>query len=309
MSQATQPTRPAVPAPSPPYGGEAADTDAAYAICQAITREGAKNFYYAFLTLPKDKRKAIYAAYAFCRVADDIADDEDIDADRAAGLTALRETLLGSYEGKAEGALFTALSDAARRYSVPEKLFDDVIKGVEMDLDKRRYATFEELREYCYYVASTVGLICIEIFEYTDPRAVEYAIDLGIAMQITNIMRDVAEDARNGRIYLPQEDIDRFGYSEQELLDGVNNEAFKSLMAFQADRARKYFERGRMLYPLLDRRSRACPRTLESVYSRLLDRMESEGFPVFEKRVSISKAAKISLMARLWLRSVTPLPW
>ena len=293
----------------PPYGGEAVDTDAAYAVCQAITREGAKKFYYAFLTLPQEKRKAIYAAYAFCRVADDIADDEDATADRVAGLSELRETLLGSYEGKARGAVLSALSDAAQRYSIPEKYFDDVIKGVEMDLRKHRYATFEELREYCYYVASAVGLICIEIFEYTDRKAIEYAIDLGIAMQLTNIMRDVAEDAANGRIYLPKEDMDRFGYSEEELLAGVNNENFRALMAFQAARAREYYERGRKLYPLLDRRSRACPRTLESVYSRLLDRMEAEDFPVFEKRVSISKATKISLMVRLWLRSVAPIPW
>ena len=302
-------TQIAKPPPTPPYGGEADDTEAAYAICQAITREGAKNFYYAFLTLPKEKRKAIYAAYAFCRVADDIADDEDVAVDRATALSTLRETLHGSYEGNARGAVFSALSDAARRYSIPEKYFDDVIKGVEMDLHKSRYATFEELRKYCYYVASAVGLICIEIFEYTDPKAVEHAIDLGIAMQLTNIMRDVAEDATNGRIYLPKEDMDRFGYTEEELLAGVNNQSFRSLMAFEAARAREYFERGRMLYPLLDRRSRACPKTLESVYSRLLDRMEAEDFPVFEKRVSISRASKIALMARLWLRSVTPLPW
>ena len=302
-------TQTAKPPPTPPYGGEADDTEAAYAICQAITREGAKNFYYAFLTLPKEKRKAIYAAYAFCRVADDIADDEDMAVDRAAALSTLREALLGSYEGNARGAVFSALSDAAQRYSIPEKYFDDVIKGVEMDLHKSRYATFEELREYCYYVASAVGLICIEIFEYTDPKAIEHAIDLGIAMQLTNIMRDVAEDAANGRIYLPKEDMDRFGYTEEELMAGVNNQSFRSLMAFEAARARDYFERGRMLYPLLDRRSRACPKTLESVYSRLLDRMEAEDFPVFEKRVSISRASKIALMARLWLRSVTPLPW
>ncbi len=302
-------TQTARPPSEPPYGGETADTEAAYAVCRAITREGAKNFYYAFLTLPKEKRQAIYAAYAFCRVADDIADDEDATTDRAAALSALRETLFGSYEGNARGAVFSALSDAAQRYSIPAEYFDDVIKGVEMDLHKRRYATFEELREYCYYVASAVGLICIEIFEYTDPKAIEYAIDLGIAMQLTNIMRDVAEDAVSGRIYLPKEDMDRFGYSEEELLASVNNENFRSLMAFQAARAREYYERGRLLYPLLDRRSRACPRTLESVYSRLLDRMEAEDFPVFEKRVAISKAAKIALMARLWLRSVTPIPW
>ena len=302
-------TQTAKPSPTPPYGGEADDTEAAYAICQAITREGAKNFYYAFLTLPNEKRKAIYAAYAFCRVADDIADDENMAVDRVAALSTLRETLLESYEGNARGAVFSALSDAAQRYSIPEKYFDDVIKGVEMDLHKSRYATFEELREYCYYVASAVGLICIEIFEYTDPKAIEHAIDLGIAMQLTNIMRDVAEDAANGRIYLPKEDMDRFGYTEEELMAGVNNQSFRSLMAFEAARARDYFERGRMLYPLLDRRSRACPETLESVYSRLLDRMEAEDFPVFEKRVSISRASKIALVARLWLRSVTPLPW
>ncbi|MCH8856171.1 MAG: squalene/phytoene synthase family protein, partial [Proteobacteria bacterium] len=172
-----------------PAGSPEVDLSEAYRACQSVAKEGARNFYYAFLTLPKEKRQAIYAAYAFCRLCDDIADDPDPRGDRAARLQAVRAALKSAYAAAPEGVVFIALQDAALKHSIPQRYFEDVIRGVEMDLYKTRYATFEELREYCYYVASSVGLICIEVCTYSDPRAVEYATDLGIALQLTNILR------------------------------------------------------------------------------------------------------------------------
>ncbi len=287
----------------------AAELAEAYRACRAITREGAKNFYYAFLTLPGPKRQAIYAAYAFCRICDDIADEPDPDGDRARRLADVRASLQAAYAGAPRGDVFTALHDAVTRYSIPQRYFEDVIKGVEMDLSKKRYATFDELREYCYYVASAVGLICIEVCTFSDPKAVEYAIDLGIAMQLTNILRDVEQDTASGRIYLPQEDLHRFGYTEEELKAGVMNDSFRALMKFEADRARSFFASGSRLMPLLDRRARACPATMAGIYRRILDRIEAEGFNVFGRRVGLSKATKIALMARLWARSFVPSPF
>ncbi len=301
MSTATNPSI------RPPFGGPTSDTADAYSTCQIITKAGAKNFYYAFLTLPKEKRQAIYAAYAFCRITDDISDDL-VGDEREQGLSDLRKALDSAYSNSPDGAVFVALGDAADQFHIPKSYFEDVIKGVEMDLTKSRYETFEELREYCYHVASVVGLICVEVFGYSDDRTVASAVDLGIAMQLTNIMRDVGEDAERGRIYLPLEDLRRFGYTEEQLLAGEWNENFHELMKFQAERAHDYFDRGTRLFNLLDRRSRACPQTLASVYSKILNKMEHEQFPVFEKRVGISKFSKLAMVARLWIMSRIPRP-
>jgi len=301
LSTATNPTI------QPPFGGPATDTADAYSTCQVITKAGAKNFYYAFLTLPKAKRQAIYAAYAFCRITDDISDDL-VGKERETGLADLHKALDSAYSNTPDGAVFIALGDAAKQFQIPKSYFEDVIKGVEMDLTRNRYDTFEELREYCYHVASVVGLICVEVFGYSDDRAVASAIDLGIAMQLTNIMRDVGEDAERDRIYLPLEDLRRFGYTEEQLLAGVWNENFHALMKFEAERTREYFARGTRLFNLLDRRSRACPQTLASVYAKILSKMEHEKFPVFEKRIGISKFTKLAMVARLWIMNRIPRP-
>ncbi|MBI2965850.1 MAG: presqualene diphosphate synthase HpnD [Chloroflexi bacterium] len=288
--------------------GQPVDLQDAYDRCQAITKSGAKNFYYAFLTLPREKRRAIYAAYAFCRLCDDIADEPDPNGDRRARLDSVRADLAAAYAGKPEGHVFHALSHAAMKYRIPEQYFRDVVAGVEMDLSQTRYATFDELKDYCYHVASAVGLICIEVCEYSDKKAIEYAVDLGIAMQLTNILRDVEQDARNGRVYLPQEDLARFGYTEPELLAGVVDNRFRALMEFEVGRARTYFKSGEMLLPLLDRRARACPEVMFRIYRRLLSRIEERGYDVFGPRVSLSTPAKLSIMARSWLRSFFPIP-
>ena len=284
-----------------------AEVSQAYLECQAITKASSTNFYYAFLTLPPQKRYAIYATYAFCRMCDDIVDDPERRKTAENELAGLREQLRGAYDGRPDGPVWTALADAQRRFGIPMSHFTDVIDGCEMDLTKNRYETFEELVQYCRRVASAPGLICIEVFGYTDERAVEYAIDLGIAMQLTNIIRDVAEDARAGRVYLPEAELEKYGYTGSDLMDGTINDSFRNLMRFQIERANRYFERGAMLFPLLDRRSRACPRTMSSVYRRLLGRIEAADYDVFSQRISLSKTAKAALAARLWIQCRIPI--
>ncbi len=279
------------------------EVDEAYEACAQITREASTNFYYAFLTLPEEKRRAIYATYAFCRLCDDIVDEPDREGDPAAELADVRVRLGNAYEGNESGAIWTALADAQKRFGIGHSNYAAVIEGCEMDLTQTRYETFDDLIEYCKRVASAVGLVCIEVCGYEDDSAVDHAIDLGIAMQLTNVVRDVAEDARNGRIYLPLEELERFGYSEQDLLAGVVNDNFRSLIKFQVDRARQYFERGNNLFPLLDRRSRACPQAMAEVYMGILDKIENADYDVMSARVSLSKREKLMLAGKLWLRS------
>jgi phytoene synthase len=286
---------------------DGADLDAAYSACASMTRAASTNFYYAFLTLPHDKRRAIYATYAFCRLCDDIVDEPERRAGAAVELQEAKESLRSAYDGNPSGHIWTALADARERFGIDREHFAAVIEGCEMDLTKTRYETFDELVEYCKRVASAVGLVCIEVCGYDDPRAVGYAVELGIAMQLTNVIRDVAEDAENGRIYLPQEDLEKFGYTEADLMGQVVNDNLRSLIKFEVDRARTYFDRGRRLFPLLDRRSRACPQAMAEVYVSLLDHVVAADYDVISQRVSLSGRAKLAMVAKLWLRSRIPL--
>ncbi len=297
----------ATPSTAPRDGAlDPAEVAQAYLECQAITKASSTNFYYAFLTLPPRKRHAIYATYAFCRLCDDIVDDPDRRETAELDLAGLRAQLRAAYEGKPTGPIWIALGDAQRRYGIPMSHFTDVIDGCEMDLTKSSYETFDELVQYCRRVASAPGLICIEVFGYSDERAVKYAIDLGIAMQLTNILRDVGEDARDGRVYLPNEELDKFGYSKSMLMAGTVDDSFRALAKFQIERARRYFESGARLFPLLDRRSRACPRTMSSVYRQLLGRIEAVDYDVFSERISLSRTAKAALAAKLWIQGRIP---
>ena len=282
------------------------DLDSAYAECQAITRREARNFYYAFVTLPVPRRRAIYAAYAFSRFADDIADGDADAQDKATQLRELRAALHAALAGDPRGPIMTALAHTADTYDIPESLFDDVIDGVEMDLEPRRYANFEELKEYCHRVASAVGLISLQIFGYEDARAKESAVELGLAMQLTNIMRDLREDAERDRVYLPQDELQRFGYTEEQLGAGIIDDSFVALMRFQAERARGYFHTSAELLPLLNPRSRACAAGLHHLYSRLLERIEQRGFDVFSARVSLPVWEKLRLTFTLWVTSLIP---
>ena len=282
------------------------DLEAAYQECQRITRREARNFYYAFVLLPPRRRRAIYVAYAFCRYCDDAVDSESAVDEKLQRLAQLRDLLDRCYQGQAEEPVFRGLAQVARDYSIPQEYFGEVLSGMEADLVKTRYLDFEELRQYCYQVASAVGLICIHIFGFRDPRAKAHAIDLGLAMQLTNISRDVKEDLEFGRIYLPQDELAHFGCTEEDLRSGQVNEAFRELMRFQTQRARSYFQSGFQLLPYLSPRSRACTAVLGSIYSKLLDRIEGANYDVFSQRVSLTTAEKLAVMAQSWAGSMWP---
>ena len=288
------------------------ELELAYADCRNITRREAKNFYYAVVTLPQEKRKAIYAAYSFCRQCDDSVDEAASPEAKLSALTDLQVNLALAYEGRPATPVFLALADTADRYDIPQEYFSEIIRGVESDLVKTRYQDFDELREYCYRVASVVGLVCLQIFQYPPQdgaAAREYAVDLGLAMQLTNIVRDVREDWSMGRVYLPQDEMARFGYTEEQLGAGIRNDAFVELLRFQGQRARAYFRSGFRLLPYLSRRSRACPAALGAIYSRVLDRIEESGYDVLgEQRITLSGGEKARIAARAWMASMLSLP-
>jgi phytoene synthase len=281
------------------------ELSAAYEHCRALTRREAKNFYYGFMLLPARQRRAIYAAYAFARECDDIVDAGLPVEEASRRLAAQRELLDRCLEGSPDGPVFLALADAVRRYDIPRDYFYRLIEGVETDLTVRRYATFDDLKRYCYLVASVVGLISIEIFGYEGgEEARSRAANLGIALQLTNILRDVQEDLQRGRIYLPEEELVRFGYKADFLRQGVANEAFQRLMAFQVARAEGYFEEGGRLLPLLPRRARACVGVMAGIYRRILDDIARTPETVLSRRVSLSAGQKLALAGRELVRSL-----
>ncbi|MBI4570824.1 MAG: phytoene/squalene synthase family protein [Chloroflexi bacterium] len=279
----------------------AVPVEEAYGWCKRYTKERAKNFYYAFAILSERKRNAIYAAYAFSGLVDDIADELEDRAEQERQLAQARERLRACYAGEREGELFVALGDAIDRFDVPVELFEELVNGVEMDFTLNRYATWEELYQYCYRVASMVGLICTSIFgAKVHPRAREYAIDLGIALQVVNIMRDVREDADRGRVYFPADELAEHGLSADDILACRYDERFAALMRAQGARAHEYFRRGRKLLPLLDLRSRMCVNVLQGVYAELLQRIEARDYDVLSERVSLSGREKLTAIGKLW---------
>jgi phytoene synthase len=278
---------------------------AAYEHCRALTRREAKNFYYGFRLLPAPRRRAIYAAYAFARQCDDIVDAGLPPDEAALQLAAYRESLDRCLQGSPGGPVFRALADAVVRYAVPHEYLYRLIEGVETDLTVSRYESFEQLKRYCDLVASVVGLISIEVFSYRGgEEARRHAEDLGIALQLTNIVRDLQEDLQRDRIYLPQDELARFGYSEDDLRTGRANDAFRSLIAFQVARAREYYESGRRLFPYLPRRARACVGVMAGIYSRILADIEREPESVLSRRVSLSASQKLALAGRELVRSL-----
>lgn len=283
-------------------GPSAAELASAYEECRQITRREAKNFYFAFLTLPAAQRRAIYVAYTFCRYCDDSVDAEGSVEEKLARITHLRTMLQECYDGRAAEPVFVGLADVAATYHIPQDYFQEVLNGVESDLVKSRYADFDELRAYCYQVASAVGLICIHIFGYRGGETARgHAVDLGLAMQLTNICRDVREDWDFGRVYLPQDEMQRFGVAESDIAAGRVTEPFAQLLQFQIDRARRHFASGRQLLGYLPRRSRACPAALGYIYGGVLNQIERGGYDVFGERVSLSAGSKLALMAKAWL--------
>ncbi len=266
-----------------------------------ITRQSNSNLALAFISLGRERRRDITIFYAFCRVIDDIVDSSGLSvAAKRLRLAEWRNMLRSAASG--EPALARDMRALIDKYSLSLDMLEEIIIGVEMDLSISRYATFGELRVYCYRVASAVGLASIEIFGYRNPACKEYAIQLGLALQMTNIIRDVGKDLRAGRIYLPQEDLARFDYSEAALQDRQYNERFVRLMKFEAARAREFFVRAARLLPPEDRRSMVAAEIMSSVYRGLLRRMESDKFRVFEKEYRLNKLEKASRIAAQLLR-------
>jgi phytoene synthase len=273
--------------------------EADYERCAQITRRSRSSFYYAFILLPPERRRALYAVYAFCRFIDDIADDESI-REPAALLKRWREELERVYAGVPTRALSRALADSAHRFAIPRELFEEIIAGVEMDLSTKRYQTFAELRPYCYRVASALGLICIEIFGYRNPSAKLYAENLGLALQLTNILRDVREDAERGRIYLPLEDLERFNVSEDEILRGVYSANFVSLMDFEAKRAQELYAAAQSALAPEDRSTLLTAEAMRLIYAALLERIIKSNYRVLDRRHRLSAPHKLYLVGRAW---------
>jgi 15-cis-phytoene synthase len=280
-------------------GPNGASLDADYERCAQVTRRSRSSFYYAFILLPPERRRALHAVYAFCRFIDDIADDEAI-REPALLLKRWREELDRVYSGAPTRALSRALADSARRFKIPRELFEEIINGVEMDLSRKRYQSWEELRPYCYRVASALGLICIEIFGHSNPSAKLYAENLGLALQLTNILRDVREDAERGRIYLPLEDLARFNVSEEEILGGVYSPNFVSLMDFEATRARELYALAQSELAPEDRATLLTAEAMRLIYAALLERIIKSNYRVLDRRHSLSAPHKLYLVGRAW---------
>jgi len=266
-----------------------------------ITRTSKSNLALAFVSLDRERRRDITTFYAFCRVIDDIADDVDLSVEeKTRRLREWREWLRQARPN--ESSFAVDVRDLVAKYGLAPEMLEEIIAGVEMDLSIKRYQTFEELRVYCYRVASAVGLVSIEIFGYRNPACKEYAIQLGLALQMTNIMRDVGKDLRADRIYLPQEDLARFNYSEKELQDRRYNDRFVQLMQFEAERARQFFARAAQTLPREDRRSMVAAEIMASIYRGLLRRMELDKFRVFEKEYGLNKLEKAGRIAAQLLK-------
>ncbi|MGE3807894.1 MAG: phytoene/squalene synthase family protein [Gemmataceae bacterium] len=266
-----------------------------YTYCERLARQQAGNFFHAFRVLPAPKRRAMCALYAFFRITDDLTDGpQEIDVKRTL-LADWRGQLDRALEASYQHPLHAALHDIVDHYRIPRRYLDDVLDGVAMDLEQSRYQTFDELYRYCYRVAAAVGLSCIHIWGFTGAEACRYAESAGIAFQLTNILRDLAEDAGRDRVYLPAEDLARFGYREEDLRAGLRNDAFRELMRYQVERAKDYYERSAPLTRHLDASGRAIFLVMSRTYRGLLEEIERRGYDVFTSRVRLSRWHKLGL--------------
>ena len=319
MSAAAQPA----PAAFAPTESQLA---VAYSVCRSITRSSAKNFYYAFLVLPRAKRQALCAVYAFMRRCDDIADDESLSQyDRRQKLTAWLDALHRAQSGHpTDEPVLLALSDTQRRYNIRVGLLDQLAYGTAMDVEggpsanemsataspvplalSVHYRTFDDLYQYCYRVASVVGLVCIHVFGYRDPAAEPLAERLGLAFQLTNIIRDVKEDASMGRVYLPEEDLNKFGILLSAFDSVSDPTVFRPLLAMEADRAREYYGAGDELIPLVEEDSQPALWVLMTIYRRLLEKIAQRDYDVFSAKVSLTVREKLSILVQGFLKRLS----
>jgi phytoene synthase len=265
------------------------------------------SFYYSFLVLPPRKRNALIAVWDFCRAVDDAVDEEEVRPRAEEAVRSWRAELASCYNGAAPSTpQGRALVPVIREFDLPRAPFEDLIEGVEMDLRLARYPTFDALAEYCRRVASAVGLICVEIFGYRNPAARDYAVHLGMALQLTNIVRDVAADLARGRVYLPEEDLRRFGVSEAQLRAGQVTPQVRALLAHQCDRAREFYRRAAASLPREDARSLVAAEIMGGIYFEILRRIERRGYDVFSERVRVPRPRRALIAARLFARRCLP---
>ncbi len=283
--------------------------DTAFNRCRDYTREHAGNFYHAFRNLPPDRRRGIHALYAFCQYTDSIVDGDATHSEKRRLLAHLDEHLTVGTDGDAgtvESWLLPALRDTIERFQLPLPHLHDFLDGMKQDLSRHEFRTFRELREYAWRVASVVGLLSIEIFGYREEAVKTYAEHLGIALQLTNIIRDVRLDARHDRIYLPLEDLERFGVTREELRNGAATERYQALMRFETERAESYYRATSGLLGAADRRSMLPSEIMKNIYHRLLQKIRQHGFPLSENVIRLSYFAKIWIALRTRLSLLQP---
>ena len=270
--------------------------------CQTKAAQSGSSFYYSFLFLPDDRRRAITALYAFCREVDDVVDDCTDPATARATLAWWRQELAAAFHGTPQHPVARALADIAPRFNLAEPRLAEIIDGMQMDLEFNRYPSFEVLRQYCHRVAGVVGELSAEIFGYQDRRTLEYAADLGMAFQLTNIIRDVGEDARRNRIYLPLDEIERHGVSATDITASRETDEFRRLIEFQIERALGYYREAFAKLPAVDRRAQRAGIVMAAIYRTLLDEIRRDGCRVLSQRTSLTPVRKLWIAWRTWLK-------
>jgi phytoene synthase len=265
---------------------------------QDVARRSGSSFYFSFFSLPQAQREAITAVYAFCREVDDAVDRPN--ADPKLAIANWREEIDRTYDGKPSLPLTLSLAVAIEQFQLSKDYFDGILQGVEMDLRTNRYASFEALSEYCYHVAGEVGLLCMEIFGYRSERLKNYAVKLGTAFQLTNILRDIKTDAANNRIYLPQDELARFGVSEEDILASRLTPAFLRFMSFQSRRARGYYHEASVLPTAAERPSLRAAEIMHAIYENILNRIEKKNYDVFSKPIRVPTPVKLFLALKAW---------
>jgi phytoene synthase len=275
--------------------------DDAYRHCAVVTRASGSSFLAAFWMFPREQRRALHAIYAFCRLADDIADDPDVRGDRTKLIGEWRRVLEDAYLGKSEHPVGIALGDAAQRFRLPQQWLQDLLSGVEMDLRGESIDRFAQLEHYCYCVASTIGLLVVAVRGLPGEAVREYAHTLGIAVQLTNVLRDVGEDARAGRVYLAAEDLARFGVERAALARGELTEPIRLLLALYAERARIRYERAASALPAELRRPARPAQAMGAIYREQLELLQRTGFPCLRETLRLPRRRRLAIAARVWL--------
>ena len=269
--------------------------------CQDKAAKSGSSFYYSFLFLPPDKRRAITALYAFCREVDDVVDECSDAGVARTTLAWWRVQVAAIYEGVPQHPVAQALAPVVRQFNLAQEHLHEIIDGMEMDIEQHQYADFKALQLYCYRVASVVGLLSAEIFGYTDRQTLKYAHDLGIAFQLTNIIRDMGEDARRGRIYIPQDELAQFNIHTRDILDGRESEDFHKLMQFQVERAQHFYQQAFAQLPATDRKAQRTGLIMAAIYRATLDEIVTSGCHVLQERISLTPLRKLWLAWKTWM--------